>query len=621
MRGPQGRVRFNRRQRRDRVIAKAAAATVATVIVAGGVGGVGPSACASVADITAGRDNTLYEPEIAGLVSNGAGDAFFAGKTANGSIRRGLVRFDLQAALPSNAVVNSASVSMYSTKASLPSAVFLHRALADWGEGTSNAGPTGGQGTTPTTNDVTWQHRFYNTDLWSVAGGDFAVSASATTNNVFIGAFSFTGAPQLNADVQGWINNPASNFGWAVLGDETGTATTKRIASRENSEAGNRPQLHVDYSASRWKTGPGGGAWSAAGNWDFGVPDAVGAEANFSFVAPDPAAVIPVNVDGPKLVGTLNFTSSNAYVLSGVGPLTLDRAVGGNTISVTSGPQRIEAPLRLNRSSDITIAAAASLTAADLSASAGVSIDKKGGGTLAVNQVRLASLTVSDGRVTIIPSGGASSGTSTLNSLLIAAAARLDLGDNKLITNTAPGASSGGVYGGLQGEVQRAYDFGAWDQPGLTTSMPDALAGLTTIGIATGEQVRGLGPSDTDTFAGQVISGASTIAMYTYAGDANLDGTIDGGDYGIIDNFVQVPSADGYANGDFNYDGVIDGGDYGIIDNNIQAQGAPFPTGMAASSSGVVTAVPEPAATEGAVALVAVLLGGPRRRREAVRRG
>jgi hypothetical protein len=49
---------------------------------------------------------------------------------------------------------------------------------------------------------------------------------------------------------------------------------------------------------------------------------------------------------------------------------------------------------------------------------------------------------------------------------------------------------------------------------------------------------------------------------------------IDGGDYGVIDNFVQVPNAFGYFKGDFNYDGVIDGGDYGIIDNNIQAQGA-----------------------------------------------
>src|SRR6185436_15156919 len=141
----------------------------------------------------------------------------------------------------------------------------------------------------------------------------------------------------------------------------------------------------------------------------------------------------------------------------------------------------------------------------------------------------------------------------------------------------------------------RASNFGAWDQPGLTTSMPDAVAGLTTIGVATGEQIRGLGPTDTDTFAGQTITGATTIAMYTYAGDANLDGTIDGGDYGIIDNFVQVPGADGYANGDFNYDGVIDGGDYGVIDNNIQAQGPGFPTSGSGDLSGV-TAIPEPSA-------------------------
>ena len=172
----------------------------------------------------------------------------------------------------------------------------------------------------------------------------------------------------------------------------------------------------------------------------------------------------------------------------------------------------------------------------------------------------------------------------------------------------------GGVYSGVQGDVQHASNFGAWDQPGLTTSMPDAVAGLTTIGVATGAQVRGLGATDTDTFAGQTITGASTIAMYTYAGDANLDGTIDGGDYGIIDNFVQVPNADGYANGDFNYDGVIDGGDYGIIDNNIQAQGAPFPTSGSVGLSGV-TAIPEPAAY-GFAGLSAAALALHRRRRK-----
>jgi hypothetical protein len=83
--------------------------------------------------------------------------------------------------------------------------------------------------------------------------------------------------------------------------------------------------------------------------------------------------------------------------------------------------------------------------------------------------------------------------------------------------------------------------------------------------------------------------------MYTYAGNANLDGVIDGGDYGIIDNFVQVPGAFAYAREDFNYDGVIDGGDYGIIDNNVQARGTPFPTSSSSELS-AVTAVPEPCA-------------------------
>jgi hypothetical protein len=57
---------------------------------------------------------------------------------------------------------------------------------------------------------------------------------------------------------------------------------------------------------------------------------------------------------------------------------------------------------------------------------------------------------------------------------------------------------------------------------------------------------------------------------------------------------------------------VIDGGDYGIIDNNIQAQGAPFPTGGAASGLTEATAVPEPALGAGAGIGMAMLL---RRRR------
>jgi hypothetical protein len=145
----------------------------------------------------------------------------------------------------------------------------------------------------------------------------------------------------------------------------------------------------------------------------------------------------------------------------------------------------------------------------------------------------------------------------------------------------------------VQGDVQKASNGGAWDQPGLTTSKSDAVGGLTSIGVATGAQVRGLGPTDTDTFAGQTINGNSTIAMYTYAGDANLDGAITGDDYSAIDFNILVPGADGWYNGDFNYDGAITGDDYSAIDFNILAQGAPFSTAGGAAILGSVTAVPE----------------------------
>jgi hypothetical protein len=65
------------------------------------------------------------------------------------------------------------------------------------------------------------------------------------------------------------------------------------------------------------------------------------------------------------------------------------------------------------------------------------------------------------------------------------------------------------------------------------------------------------------------------LLKYTYTGDVNFDGTIDGADYGVIDNWVQFPGTNGYVN-DFNYDGVIDGADYGLIDNAFQLQGPPL---------------------------------------------
>src|SRR5205823_3021278 len=138
---------------------------------------------------------------------------------------------------------------------------------------------------------------------------------------------------------------------------------------------------------------------------------------------------------------------------------------------------------------------------------------------------------------------------------------------------------------------------GAWNgTQGVTTSLPNG--NLYAIGIASGQQVKGLAnPSDTAVWAGQTVSGSDALVMYTYGGDANLDGKINVDDYGRIDSSAPLGIA-GWYNGDFNYDGKINVDDYGIIDFNVGIQGAPFPTGSGigggAGLSGL-TAVPEPA--------------------------
>ena len=89
--------------------------------------------------------------------------------------------------------------------------------------------------------------------------------------------------------------------------------------------------------------------------------------------------------------------------------------------------------------------------------------------------------------------------------------------------------------------------------------------GLTTLGVAKAEDK---GHGDTGTFGGQSVSATDVLVMYTYCGDANLDGLINGDDYFRIDNGF-LAHLSGFSNGDFNYDGVINADDYFRIDRNL----------------------------------------------------
>jgi len=201
------------------------------------------------------KDNTLYEnvPDS----SNGAGKYLFIGQTGEdsgipASFRRALLEFDLSA-IPANAVIESVQVALTINKipgfGAVPDSASLHRMLRGWGEGTSSALGAEGQGIAAQPGDATWNHAFFNTAAWSVAGGDYAVAASAITPFGIDEpeTMTFISTPDLVADVQGWVKKSASNFGWILKGDEITIRNARRLASRENQDDP-IPVLTIDFS-------------------------------------------------------------------------------------------------------------------------------------------------------------------------------------------------------------------------------------------------------------------------------------------------------------------------------------------------------------------------------------
>ena len=194
------------------------------------------------------RDNTLYE-DTNGQLSNGAGQFIFAGMTNQPKIRRGALNFDVSGSgIPTGSTIDSATLTLnMSRTAGGAATVSLHRFTATWGEAGSIAPGAEGEGTAPQTGDVTWIHTFFNSGQWTNPGGDFVSAPTASTTVQGTGFYSWTSAAMVS-DIQGWLDNPADNFGWILIGDESTPVTTKRFDSRQNDVSQNRPKLTVFYS-------------------------------------------------------------------------------------------------------------------------------------------------------------------------------------------------------------------------------------------------------------------------------------------------------------------------------------------------------------------------------------
>ena len=441
---------------------------------------------------------------------------------------------------------------------------------------------------------------------WKLAGINFTVT----------GPYSFDGneANQFHASLYdtGGLYNHQSGTAEEIT-DTPADIPSGWYASRVgNLAASIRPLLNLPPT---WKANANGN-WGTAGNWaNGGPPGGVGAIADFRTAI---NGARTVTYSGTIAVGTLNFDSAHSYsiVPSGAAQLNLDVASGNAAINVASGNHSVAGVL-LQDPTVVNIVQPSSTLTLGIAATP-QPITKQGQGTLTLNRLTSGAVTVSGGTVALNANGGPT-GTSKVASLSIAAGAKLDLANNDMVVaNTPVGGKVGDNYVGLTGLIVQASAFDTWTGLGITSSAAAAAPGVTTLGIGSGEAILGLSAGQTAMWSGQTVGASDALIAYTYAGDANLDGQIDAADYGVLDYFIQVPGASGYANGDFNYDGFIDAADYGVIDNNIQVQGPPLVTGSsdsgAAAMLGSVAAVPEPAALS-LVAFASALLARRRRRR------
>ena len=291
-----------------------------------------PAALGEVVTISASKDNTLYKES--GLLSNGSGQVFFAGHTGvlTNTVRRGVIGFDIAGPVPPGATITSVTLTLHLIRVSFaapPTTIGLHRLLADWGEGASDPPFQEGGGAPAEPGDATWLNTFFPGSFWVSPGGDFSATVSASRSVAGIAFYTWGPTTQMRDDVQSWLDNPSSNFGWLLQGDEILLQSARGFDSRQSLTVANRPVLTVNFTSPGVAAGrvPDGG--QVPGNPLKLQRDAASGEITLSW----DGSCLPTDDDFEIYEGTLgNFTSHTAKLCSTGGATTMKfMPAGGST--------------------------------------------------------------------------------------------------------------------------------------------------------------------------------------------------------------------------------------------------------------------------------------------------
>jgi alpha-tubulin suppressor-like RCC1 family protein len=198
------------------------------------------AATLSINDPTGTNSSFTFLPVLDTSIFSSGGNprgvlTILAGTRDNGIRDRGLLRFDLSS-LPRSALIQSARLRLTVTGVprTPPAANFhLHRMLKPW------AG------------DATWASATASVP-WAVPGAqpgtDYSSSTSATCLVTLGGAFDFGPSAQLAADIQTWLADPVTNYGWILKAENELLAQSARHFG--SSESTQPPQLILRTLAS-----------------------------------------------------------------------------------------------------------------------------------------------------------------------------------------------------------------------------------------------------------------------------------------------------------------------------------------------------------------------------------
>jgi autotransporter-associated beta strand protein len=354
-----------------------------------------------------------------------------------------------------------------------------------------------------------------------------------------------------------------------------------------------------------------GGTIINGGNLQLGSATALPAASALTLDAVDvPAGVLDLNNFNAS-VGSLTVTTGpNTAALGAVGRIintsatagTATLTYAGNNSNPSTFPGIISDNATGGGGTTALLVTSGSLTLTNTNSYAGATTVR--GGTLTLGAAGAlpagTNLNIGSG-ATVVASNLGTANAVSVGTLSVAG--QFDLTNNGLVVHS-------GTLASVTALLKSGYNAGKWNgSTGIISSVAAIdSTHLTTLGVisndnGSGTPLYGSGGSIYATFNSASPVDGDVLVKYTYYGDANLDGAVDGSDYTLIDaGFGSHGSLTGWYNGDFNYDGKIDGSDYTLIDNAFNTQGASLgsnPATLIASTvvpvAGESSPVPEPA--------------------------